>query len=73
LSCFLHLFTIVWAGGYAGCLERIYMYQAYQINELNPVGQRIMRSYCKGNDFVSSWEQETKCVIRCIVKCRVLD
>jgi hypothetical protein len=22
---------------------------------------------------VSSWEQETKCVVRCIVKCRVFD
>jgi hypothetical protein len=51
LSCFLYLFTIIWAGGYAGCLERIYIYQAYQIDDLNPVGQRIMGSYCKGNGF----------------------
>jgi hypothetical protein len=56
LSCFLYLFTIVWAGGYAGCLERIYMYQAYKIDELNPIGQRIMGSQCKGAD----WHSPTK-------------
>lgn len=28
--------TAVWAGGYQGCLERVWLYQAYEIDALNP-------------------------------------
>jgi hypothetical protein len=33
----------------------------------------VLRRSWKWKASVSSWEQETKCAVRCIVKCRVLD
>lgn len=31
-----YLCTAVWAGGYQGCLERVWLFQAYEIDALNP-------------------------------------
>ncbi|KAF2819904.1 hypothetical protein CC86DRAFT_471573 [Ophiobolus disseminans] len=56
LSALLCFFTIVWAGGYQGCLERVLMYQAYLIDEINPPNERIMGFQCKGSD----WDQKNK-------------
>ncbi|GFP60556.1 hypothetical protein TASIC1_0021000300 [Trichoderma asperellum] len=36
-----HLSAIAWAGGYAGCLERVMFFQAYEIDGLLPTGRSI--------------------------------
>jgi hypothetical protein len=48
LSC---LSTAVWAGGYQGCLERVLLFQAYEIDELNDEKDRTIGYKCtKWND-----------------------
>jgi hypothetical protein len=47
----LALFTLiaaVWAGGYQGVLERVMLYYAYEIDQLNPVGERTIGFSCIG-------------------------
>ncbi|ETS78816.1 hypothetical protein PFICI_08669 [Pestalotiopsis fici W106-1] len=45
----LALFTLiaaVWAGGYQGVLERVMLYYAYEIDQLNPEGDRTIGFWC---------------------------
>ncbi|KAH9871193.1 hypothetical protein J1614_006769 [Plenodomus biglobosus] len=51
LSSLLSLLTVVWAGGYQGCLERVFMYQAYLIDGINPPNDQIMGWQCIGRNF----------------------
>ncbi|KAM0469617.1 hypothetical protein ACHAPX_010396 [Trichoderma viride] len=55
-----YLSAIVWAGGYAGCLERVMFFQAYEIDALLPSGQSIgywclkwdfQRKVCRNNQW----------------------
>ncbi|KAK3338133.1 hypothetical protein B0H65DRAFT_434405 [Neurospora tetraspora] len=48
-----YLIVAVWAGGYAGCLERIWLYQAYLIDELNDEADRTVGYKCKKWDYSS--------------------
>ncbi|KAL6890022.1 hypothetical protein GGI43DRAFT_416207 [Trichoderma evansii] len=54
--------AIAWAGGYAGCLERVMFFQAYEIDGLLPTGQTIgykcvkwdfNKKNCKNNQWVA--------------------
>lgn len=40
--------TSVWAGGYQGVLERVLLYYAYEIEDLNPEAYRKLGFACKG-------------------------
>lgn len=51
LSC---LSTAVWAGGYQGCLERLLLFQAYEIDELNDDKDRTIGFKC------TKWNEEKK-------------
>jgi hypothetical protein len=57
LSSLFYFYTIVWAGGYQGCLERVYMYQAYLIDGLNAEDKQIMGWQCIGK---KNWNGGTK-------------
>ncbi|KAL2140527.1 hypothetical protein VTI28DRAFT_3731 [Corynascus sepedonium] len=48
---FLNFLTAVWAGGYQGCLERVWLYQAYEIDELSDPADQIMGFKCPEPDF----------------------
>jgi hypothetical protein len=47
-----YLFTAVWAGGFAGALERVWLFQAYQIDALNPPDRQTVGFKCR------HWEEE---------------
>lgn len=51
------LITAVWAGGYQNCLERVWLYQAYLIDQHNPEADRQIGYQC------DNWRQN-----RCIGK-----
>ncbi|GAB1317044.1 hypothetical protein MFIFM68171_07254 [Madurella fahalii] len=51
---FSYLPTAVWAGGYQGCLERILLFQAYQIDQLNDEPDRTIGYKC------TKWNDESK-------------
>jgi hypothetical protein len=60
---FLYLFSTAWAGGYQGCLERVWLYQALVIDyEMNaPAARRIgvqckPRDWDKTNKLCSNWQ-----------------
>ncbi|KAL7783619.1 hypothetical protein V8C37DRAFT_396920 [Trichoderma ceciliae] len=55
---FLLLATKVLAGGFAGALDRVWLFYAYQMDELNDPAQRTLGRKCK------SWDPSTK-------KCRI--
>jgi hypothetical protein len=42
-----YLSTAVWAGGYQGCLERVWLFQAYEINALNPASDQQIGFRCR--------------------------
>ena len=42
-----YLFTAVWAGGYAGALERIWLFQAYEIDALNEPDRQTVGFKCR--------------------------
>ena len=46
--------TLVWAAGYQGCLERVWLFQAYDIDELNPESDRQIGFECL------SWNTNTR-------------
>jgi hypothetical protein len=49
---FLCLFTTVWDGGYQGCLERVWLYQALVIDhKINDEASRTIGMQCKGRDW----------------------
>jgi hypothetical protein len=53
----LYLFTIAWAGGYQGALERVWLYQAFVIDyELNPEADRTIGVQCQ----TRNWNDATK-------------
>lgn len=41
-----YLSTAVWAGGYQGCLERVWLFQAYEIDALYPEADRTIGFKC---------------------------
>ncbi|KAL7936607.1 hypothetical protein V8C35DRAFT_295938 [Trichoderma chlorosporum] len=41
------LVTTAWAGGYQGCVERLLLFYAYQIDELNDAADRTLGFRCK--------------------------
>ncbi|KAF1964363.1 hypothetical protein BU23DRAFT_492864 [Bimuria novae-zelandiae CBS 107.79] len=43
----LYLAALVWAGGYQGCMERVHLYEAYQIDEFNAPADRIVGFKCR--------------------------
>ncbi|KAL2194362.1 hypothetical protein P885DRAFT_63154 [Corynascus similis CBS 632.67] len=45
--------TAVWAGGYQNCLERVWLYQAYLIDQYNPEAQRQIGYRC------SNWRHDS--------------
>jgi hypothetical protein len=45
-----YLSTAAWAGGYQGCLERVWIYQAYLIDQLNAPADRTLGFKCGEND-----------------------
>lgn len=52
------LITAVWAGGYQNCLERVWLYQAYLIDQHNPEADRQIGYGCtnwKGNRCMGNW------------------
>lgn len=52
-----YLIVAVWAAGYAGCLERVWLYQAYLIDELNHEADRTVGYKC------AKWDQPKKVCI----------
>jgi hypothetical protein len=46
-----YLSTAVWAGGYQGCLERVLMFQAYEIDGLNAPKDQTLGFKCPGPSF----------------------
>jgi hypothetical protein len=66
LAVALSIFTSsVWAAGYQGCLERVHLFQAYEVDGLLQSGDRILGfkcrswvdvrgggSYCRNNDYI---------------------
>jgi hypothetical protein len=53
----LYLFKTAWAGGYQGCLERVWLYEAFAIDwEFNKEASRTIGFSCKGKN----WDEETK-------------
>lgn len=44
---FFYLSTAVWAGGYQGALERVWLFQAYEIDALNPLDQQTIGFKCR--------------------------
>jgi hypothetical protein len=42
-----YLSTVVWAGGYQGALERVWLFQAYEIDALNPLDQQTIGFKCR--------------------------
>jgi hypothetical protein len=52
----LYLFTTAWAGGYQGCLERVWVYQAYLIDSLNDYDKQTIGWQCKGKN----WDNTNK-------------
>lgn len=53
LASLLHA-TVAIAGGYQGCLEKIWLFKAYEIDGLNPAGQRTLGFGCV------AWNDATK-------------
>ncbi|KAL3952699.1 hypothetical protein ACCO45_012642 [Purpureocillium lilacinum] len=51
-----YLATSVYAGGYQGCLERVLLYYAYQIDGLNPPADQTLGFRCK------RWDSKAGCV-----------
>ncbi|RYP50303.1 hypothetical protein DL768_004156 [Monosporascus sp. mg162] len=49
-----HLSTAVWAGGYQGCLERLWLFEAYEIGALNPEMDQTLGMKC------NKWNAATK-------------
>lgn len=47
LFALLYLFVAAWAGGYQGCLERVWLYQAYLIDSLNDYNDQTIGWQCK--------------------------
>jgi hypothetical protein len=45
-----------WAGGYQGCLERVWLYQAYLIDSLNDYDDQTIGWQCKGKN----WDRDAK-------------
>ncbi len=48
-----YLCTAVWAGGYQGCLERVWLFQAYEIDGLNPEMDQTIGFRCQRWDNVN--------------------
>jgi hypothetical protein len=59
LFTLFYLFVAAWAGGYQGCLERVWLYQAYLIDSLNDYDDQTLGWQCKGKNFKKS---ELKCL-----------
>lgn len=55
LAC---LAASVWAGGYQGCLERVWLFQAYEIDALNSPSDQTMGYACSKFD-----EKTKKCTV----------
>ncbi|ENI06851.1 hypothetical protein COCC4DRAFT_59515 [Bipolaris maydis ATCC 48331] len=47
LFTLFYLFVAAWAGGYQGCLERVWLYQAYLIDSLNDYNDQTIGWQCK--------------------------
>ncbi|EUC33674.1 hypothetical protein COCCADRAFT_36522 [Bipolaris zeicola 26-R-13] len=47
LCTLFSLFVAAWAGGYQGCLERVWLYQAYLIDSLNDYDDQTIGWQCK--------------------------
>jgi hypothetical protein len=63
LASFLHA-TIAIAGGYQGCLEKIWLFKTNKIDGLNPVGQRTLGFKC------ITWNEPSKtCTNNTWVEC----
>ncbi|KFY07989.1 hypothetical protein V492_06643 [Pseudogymnoascus sp. VKM F-4246] len=45
-----YLSVAVWAGGYQGCLERVWLFQAYEIDALNPLADQTIGFKCTKAD-----------------------
>ncbi|KFY35673.1 hypothetical protein V494_05713 [Pseudogymnoascus sp. VKM F-4513 (FW-928)] len=45
-----YLSMAVWAGGYQGCLERVWLFQAYEIDALNPLADQTIGFKCTRPD-----------------------
>lgn len=56
LFSLFYVFMTAWAGGYQGCVERVWMYQAYLIDQLNPEADRSIGLQCKKKD----WDDANK-------------
>jgi len=48
-----YLSTAVWAGGYQGCLERVWLFQAYEVDALYPEADRTIGFKC------NKWNEAT--------------
>ncbi|CAG5179600.1 uncharacterized protein ALTATR162_LOCUS9367 [Alternaria atra] len=51
LFTLFYLFVAAWAGGYQGCLERVWLYQAYLIDSLNDYDDQTIGWQCKGKNY----------------------
>lgn len=49
-----YISTLVSAGGYQGCLERVHLFQAYEIDGLMQSGDRILGFKC------ANWDEQAK-------------
>lgn len=54
IAAFFLLLQNVSAGGYQGCLERVHLFQAYDIEELLPEADRILGKRC------ADWDEGAK-------------
>ncbi|KZL82816.1 hypothetical protein CI238_11925 [Colletotrichum incanum] len=53
-----YLITAVWAGGYQNCLERVWLFQSFLIDQQNPEGDRQIGYQCNNwrqNRCVGTW------------------
>lgn len=49
-----------WAGGYAGALERLWLYYAYEIDGLKPVEEQTLGFACRKKNGRSGWDFNSK-------------
>lgn len=54
IATLTYLTSFVYAGGFHGCLERVWLYQAYLIDELNDEADRTIGFRCK------KWDDKSK-------------
>lgn len=53
-----YLITAVWAGGYQNCLERVWLFESFLIDQQNPVRDQQIGYQCnnwRGNKCIGSW------------------